>query len=127
MFCDSTDRVTNLPVGNQLPEKLKVNPGNTGNLPTELRLKVGAPVVVTTNHSKQKYKEDGIVNGARGFVQAIQVNDQNQEKVEVIWVVFKDENIGRLYRHEHKHLRQGFNPGHERATPLLPVRKNIIT
>ena len=64
--CNSIDWVTNLPVGNQLPEKLKENAGKTGNLQTELKLKVGAPVVVTTNHSKQKYKEDGLMNGARG-------------------------------------------------------------
>ena len=122
--CNSIDRVTNLPVGNQLPEKLKENAGKTGNLQTELKLKVGAPIVVTTNHSKQKYKEDGLMNGARGYVQAIQVNENNQDKIEVIWVVFKDENIGKRYRFDHSYLRQNFNPGHERATPLLPVRKN---
>ena len=66
-ICNSVDRVTNLPAGNKLPEKLKENPGKTGNLQTELKLKVGAPVVITSNHSKQKYREDGIVNGARGF------------------------------------------------------------
>ena len=42
-------------------KKLKDNPGKTGNLETELNLKVGAPVVITTNHSKQKYREDGIL------------------------------------------------------------------
>ena len=51
--CNSIDRVTNLPVGNQLPEKLKVNPGKTGNLQTELKLKVGAPIFITTNHSNK--------------------------------------------------------------------------
>lgn len=61
--------MTNLPGGHKLPIKLRKNPGKTGNLPTELILKVGAPVVVTTNHSKAKYREDGIVNGARGYIQ----------------------------------------------------------
>ena len=123
--CNSIDRVTNLPVGNNLPHKLKENAGKTGNLQTELKLKVGAPVVITSNHSKQKYREDGIVNGARGFVQAIQVSVDNLEKVEVVWIVFKNENIGRLYRFEYKHLRRKFNPGHENATPILPSRKNF--
>ena len=123
--CNSIDRVTNLPVGNQLPEKLKVNPGKTGNLQTELKLKVGAPIFITTNHSKQKYREDGLVNGARGYVQAIQTNKDNLNKVEAIWIVFNNEDVGKLYRFEHKHLRQHFNPGHEKATPLLPVRRNF--
>ena len=123
--CNSIDRVTNLPFGKKLPEKLKENPGNTGNLQTELKLKVGAPIVITSNHSKQKYREDGIVNGARGYVQYIQLSKEDQEKVEVVWVVFNNENIGRLYRFEHKHLRKEFNPGHELATPILPVRKNF--
>ena len=80
--CNSVDRVTNLPSKNEIPEKLQINPGKTGNLESQLKLKVGAPVVVTVNHSKQKYREDGLTNGARGFVQAIQCS--NDSKVEVI-------------------------------------------
>ena len=122
--CNSVDRVTNLP-GRKLPQRLKDNPGKTGNLQTELRLKVGAPVLITSNHSKKKYKEDGIVNGARGFVESIQVSKENPEKVEIIWIVFNKESIGRLYRIEHKYLRQNYNPGHKLATPILPERKNF--
>ena len=123
--CNSIDRVTNLPSGRKLSNKVKENPGNTGNLQTVLKLKVGAPIVITSNHSKQKYREDGIVNGARGYVKAIQVSKDDQEKVEAVWIVFNNEDIGKLYRFEHKHLRQDFNPGHELATPILPVRKNF--
>ena len=123
--CNSIDRVTNVPVGNKLPDKLNANPGKTGNLQSELVLKVGAPVVITSNHSKQKYREDGIVNGARGFVQAVQVSADDLEKVEVVWIIFNNESIGRLYRFEHKHLRQHFNPGHENATPIFPTRKKF--
>ena len=123
--CNSIDRVTNLPVGSKLPESMTKNPGKTGNLQEELILKVGAPVVITNNHSKQKYREDGIMNGARGFVQAIQTSIDNQERVEVVWIVFKNENIGKRYRHDHQHLRQSFNPGHENATPILPTRRNF--
>ena len=74
--CNSTDSVTNLPVGSKLPQNVTENPGKTGNLHEDLKLKVGAPVVVTTNHSKQKYREDGIMNGARGYVQAIQTSEK---------------------------------------------------
>ena len=62
-ICNSIDRVTNVP-GRKLPDRLQNNPGQTGNLQTELKLKVGAPVIITKNHSKQKFREDGIVNGA---------------------------------------------------------------
>ena len=123
--CNSTDRLTNLPGNPNIPENIKDNPAKTGNLSTELILKVGAPVVITTNHSKQKYREDGIVNGARGFVQSIQVSKQDQENVEVIWVVFNKESIGKLYRFEHKFLKKHHNPGHELATPIFPHKRKF--
>ena len=124
-LCNSIDMVTNVPAGNTLPDKLKGNPGKTGNLQSELRLKVGAPVVITTNHQKRMYKEDGLMNGARGYVQAIQVSKQNPKKVEVVWIVFHDENIGKLYRVQHNHLRKDFDPGHKLATPILPTRSKF--
>ena len=123
-ICDSTDRVTNLP-SRTLPNRMKVNPGKTGNLETELRLRVGAPVFITTNHAKKKYKEDGIINGARGFVQSIQTSKETPEKVEVIWVVFHKENTGLRYRIDHNYLRKQFNPGHKSATPILPQRNTF--
>ena len=61
--CNSIDRVLNLPVDSSLPSSLNENASKTGNLQKVLKLKIGAPVVVTTNHSKRKYREDGIVNG----------------------------------------------------------------
>ena len=122
--CDSVDRVTNLP-NRSLPDKMKGNPGKTGNLQTQLSLKVGAPVIITTNHSKAKYKDDGIMNGARGFVQSIQTSKENPEKVEVVWIVFNKPDIGKRYRFEHNHLRKHHNPGHESATPILPVRNTF--
>ena len=124
-LCNSIDRVKNLPGKQTLPEKLKENPGKTGNLLSELKLKIGAPIVITTNHPKQKYKDDGIMNGARGFVQSIQVSKDNEEKVDIIWVVFIKETVGRLYRFDHAHLRKNFDPGHKLATPILPQRKNF--
>ena len=124
-ICDSTDRVKNLPGKHEIPKSINDNPGKTGNLSSELKLKVGAPVVVTTNHHKQKYRDDGIMNGARGFVQAIQVSKDDPEKVNIIWVVFNNENIGRRYGFEHRHLRKDFDPGHKLAMPILPQRRNF--
>ena len=124
--CNSIDRAVNLPVRTDLRKNKKTsNPGKTGNLSAQLKVKVGCPVVITSNHPKKKYREDGYVNGARGFVQAVQVSKDNPEKVDIIWVVFHDETIGRLYRFDHAHLRSNFNPGHKLATPILPMRKNF--
>ena len=50
--CNSIDRVKNIPGSQQVPDSLRDNPGKTGNLLSELNLKVGAPVVITTNDSK---------------------------------------------------------------------------
>ena len=125
--CNSIDYVSNLPDRDKLPESIKNNPGKTGNLETVLKLKVGAPVVITSNHSKRKYREDGLTNGARGFVHAIQTSNDDPEKVEVVWVIFNDPKVGRLYRADHYLLNEVFNPGHPLATPILPVRKNFKT
>ena len=123
--CNSIDNVKNLPAERNLPSNVNDNPAKTGNLLNILKIRIGVPIVVTCNHSKKKYREDGIMNGARGFVQAVQVSKEDPDKVEVIWVVFHDENIGKLYRFEHRHLLKGFYPGHKLATPILPQRKNF--
>ena len=123
--CNSIDRVTNLPAAHKVPERLKNNPGKTGNLETELKLKVGAPIVVTSNHSKQKFWEDGIVNGARGYVHSMSVSKDDPEKVDLIWVVFNQEAFGRLYRFEHFYLLKDYKPGHKLATPIFPTRKKF--
>ena len=80
-ICHSTDRVTNVPSSHEVPKRLKKNLGKTGNLETELVLKIGAPVVITKNHSKQIYKDDGIMNGARGYVQALTVSKKIGRKL----------------------------------------------
>ena len=123
--CNSEDRVINVPGKAKLPKKIQDNPGNTGNLQEVLKLKVGAPVVMTKNHAKTKYKEDGLMNAARGFIKANQVSKKDPEKVEIIWVVFNNESIGRRYRFDYAYLRKSFDPGHPLATPILPQRSNF--
>ena len=123
--CNSIDRVLNVPGCRRVPARLNDNPGKTGNLQAKLKLKVGALVVIATNHTKQNYPEDGIVNGARGYVQSIQVSKDNPEKVDIIWIVFNKERVGKLYRFEHNFLRKKHNPGHDQATPILPQRRNF--
>ena len=51
--CNSIDNVKNLPSSRKLPKKVNDNPSKTGNLMKELKVKIGAPVVITTNHSKK--------------------------------------------------------------------------
>ena len=123
--CNCVDRALNLPNAPRISEKDQQDLNKTGNLPKSLKLKVGAPIVVTSNHSKAKYREDGIVNGARGYVQALQISKENDEIVDVVWVVFNNEKMGRQYRFDHNYLKQEFNPGHPLATPILPQRKKF--
>ena len=124
-MCNSIDHVMNVPSSKNVPNHLNDNPSKTGNLLKELRLKIGAPVVITVNHSKKKYREDGIMNGARGYVQSIQVSKKDPNIVEIIWVVFHNESIGALYRFDHRHLWKDHNPGHKLAVPILPQRKTF--
>ena len=85
-----------------------------------------APVMITTNNKIARYKEDGIVNGAQGYIDYIQVSKENPDVVEVIWVVFKNEDIGsKCYRREMRHMRprDGEFFLHERALPIRAVQK----
>ena len=56
----------------------------------------------TSNHPKKKYKEEGIINGARGYVQSIKVSKNNPEKLDVVWVVLTKRIMGND-RFEHRH------------------------
>ena len=68
----------------------KGNLGKTGNLETELVLKVGAPVVITSNHSKQKYKDD---NFSKIFGSSI-----SQWTLLMKYLRKSEENLRKLYR-----------------------------
>ena len=90
-----------------------------------MRLKVGAPVLITSNHHKKKYKEDGIVNGARGYVDSIQYSSSKNSEAEVIWVVFKNQTVGRLLRLDLSHLKKNHQPRNKDAVPILKQKKNF--
>ena len=96
------DRCTNLENPPEVPTSLSLT--QTGGLEAMLTLKKDAPIVITSNHPQSKYKEDGIVNGARGYVDSIQVSKTDPEKIEVVWVVFREENVGKLLRYDLKKL-----------------------
>ena len=52
--------------------------------------------MITTNHENKKYKNNGIVNGSRGYIDSIQTMIGNPDVAEVIWVRFNDDKTGQL-------------------------------
>ncbi|NRA06503.1 MAG: AAA family ATPase, partial [Nitrosopumilus sp.] len=91
-----------------------------------LIIREGAPVMITTNHKTTRYKEDGIVNGAKGYIDYIQRSRENPDIVEIIWIVFQNEEVGAIcYKREKRYLRpkDSENYLHENALPILPVKK----
>ena len=122
--CHSED--TTLNVSNVAPLSKDLPITITGALPGELRIKVGAPVIITCNHKTKKWKEDGLTNGQRGYVEYVEVDEKNEEEVKIIWVVFHDREAGAKYRAapEHWKLRRDQNLS-EFATPILPTKRSF--
>ena len=74
----------------------------------------------------KKWKEDGIINGARGYIEHIDVSDDNPDEVTVIWVVFQNKDLGAKYRAYPDHLKlRNFRNLSDSATPILPTRKTF--
>ena len=93
--CESSDRALN--ISKTRPLRKDLSTSETGQLPTNLQIKKGAPVLITANHHKAIYKEDGIMNGSRGYIDHIQTNSENPDEVEIIWVVFNNPDTGAKY------------------------------
>ena len=70
---DCSDRCTNFETAPKPPQDLSYSKAK--GLPNKITLKVGAPILITVNDLK--YKEDGIVNGARGFVDSFQFEEES--------------------------------------------------
>ena len=119
----ATDRSTNLVNPPDVPNNLSIT--QTGGLEKRLAVKKNAPIVITSNHHIAKYKEDGIVNGARGFIDSIQVAKDNVTQIDVLWIVFKDKNVGRLLRYDYSHLKKIHRPNMDEAVPILRQKKNF--
>ena len=43
--------------------------------------------MITSNHSKKKYKNNGLVNGARGYIDSIQPSKENSDVAKIIWAL----------------------------------------
>ena len=51
------------------------------------------------------------------------MSQTDREKVEVVWVVFNDMNVGKLLRYDYKHLRKLHKPINEDAVPILREKR----
>ena len=85
-------------------------------LPSILQLKIGAPILITVNDSK--YKQDGICNGVKGYIDSFQYSEDNPENLRAIWVVFRNENIGRRLKMDKYELRALHSPNNSSAVPI---------
>ena len=123
-ICNSKDQSTNISNPPELSDNL--NYTQTGNLQKTLRLRVGAPIMITVNHSKAKYRQDGVCNGARGYIDSFQL-DEGGKNVRFIWVVFKDEEIGQQLRRDNHHLLKLHKPNNKKAVPIevCKIRFNV--
>ena len=81
--------------------------------------------MITSNHPKAKYKNNGLVNGARGQVDSVQMSKDDPNVVEVVWVRFCDNKVGQLLRNDSKHLLEQHKPNDPFAVPILRQKKQF--
>ena len=124
-YSNAKDKSTNNPNAPKVSEKLPLT--RTGQLPTKLFLREGAPVMITSNHSKSKYKNDGIVNGARGYIDSIQASSTDPDVAEVVWIRFHDDKIGQLLRIDSVSLLKNFKPNDSLSVPITKQKKPFKT
>ena len=117
------DQSTN--IANPPPLSSKLPLTATGQLQTKMIFKENAPVMITSNHSIQKYKNNGIVNGARGYIDSIQHNKENPDVAEVVWVRFNDDKIGQLLRQDSMTLLKDHKPYDPLSVPITKQKKRF--
>ena len=120
-YSDAKDKCTNNPNAPKVSEKLPIT--RTGQLPTKIRFKEGAPVMITSNHIISKYKNNGIVNGARGYIDSIQPSSSDPDVAEVVWVRFNDDKIGQLLRIDSVALLKNHKPNDPLSVPIKRQKK----
>ena len=121
----STDKVTTPSLKNPPPLDPKLPLTQTGQLEQSLLFCKGAPVMVTSNHDVKKYKNNGIVNGARGFIDSIQPSKDNPKVPEVVWVRFNDDKTGQLLRKDKQALTKDHKPNDPLAVPIIRQKKKF--
>ena len=122
-FVSSKDQSTNVKNAPKTFEKLPLT--QTGQLENRFIFKKLCPVQVSTNHPQQRYKNNGFVNGVRGYVDSIQVSRDNPDEPEVIWVRFSDDNVGKLLRDDNRALLKFHKPNDPLAVPIRKQKKQF--
>ena len=122
-YVQATDKSTNNPKPPTLLKDLPLT--RTGQLPFRIILKEGCPIMVTSNHEKQRYKMDGIVNGAKGFIDSIQPSLEDPDMAEVVWIKFADPKVGQLLRQDSFELLKFHKPNDKLAVPIVKTKKRF--
>ena len=115
--CLSDDHLTN----RSGPVPAELNSYNEkGGLMRNLIIRRGAPVMMISNHTKSQYKEDGLCNRLTGYIDYIQVDEKDPIKVNIIWMVPKNKNVGKVVNFgPDKDLIFGSLMSHPHCTLLL--------
>ena len=115
---DSSTNVRNPP---KLDENLPLTV--TGQLEHTITFKEGAPVMITSNHQEKRYKNNGIVNGSRGYIDSIQPMKDKPDEPDIIWVRFHNDETGKLLRDDNRALLRHHRPNDPLAVPITRQRK----
>ena len=119
----SSDTSTNIKNPPLLPKNIPHT--KTGQLENQVIFKEGAPVMITSNSQIPKYKQNGIVNGVRGYIDSFQYSSEDSTCLEYIWVRFNDDKTGQLQRIENCHLLQHHKPYDKLAVPIARQKKTF--
>ena len=84
-YSNAADKSTNNPNAPEVSDKLPLT--RTGQLQKNIIFKEGAPLMITSNHPKAKYKNNGLVNGASGYIDSIQATKEDPDLAEVFGCV----------------------------------------
>ena len=97
----------------------------TANLPSVLNLKLNIPVMITVNSTTKRFKENGIVNGARGFIEGLEFTTRKDgtKRLNIIWVVFPEKETGALLRDAMK--AKGIKHNNSKAVPIMQMSKSF--
>ena len=92
----------------------------TGYIPKSISVKKNAPIMLTQNHHNKRFRENGISNGNRGFVDRVDFSKKpgHENEISVIWVEFYDHS-GLSYKEAMK--KKNFHNPNPNAVPILPI------
>lgn len=97
----------------------------TGQLEQRVLFCQGAPVMMTSNHQVKRHKNNGLVNGARGYIDSIKPYKDEPDVPEIIFVRFNDDTTGQLFRRENIGLTKDHKPNDPLAVPILRQNKRF--